>query len=303
MNERPSLIELNALAVIANHRSFRKAADELGLTPSALSHMMRALEKRMGVRLLNRTTRSVSPTETGGTLVERLQPILIQLDAALEEVNAGRESPGGTLRINAPEGGAQILVRHVIPQFLQEHPEMVVDLVADGRLVDIVEQGFDAGVRLGDVVPQDMVAIHFGSKTRFLTVASPAYLEKRKKPKVPDDLKHHACVRSRMPSGKPYRWEFEKDAVALTVDVSGPLVLNHVELMVDAALQGVGIAFVPERSVRSHLDTGKLVSVLDDWCPTFPSLFLYYPGHRHVPSGLRAFIEVLRRETAHGCML
>jgi DNA-binding transcriptional LysR family regulator len=275
----------------------------LGLSPSTLSHMMRGLETRMGVRLLHRTTRSVAPTEVGTALIARLQPILSQLDVALDEVNAGRERPSGTLRINAPESGAQMLIRNVIPKFLAEHPDMAIDLVVDGTLVDIVEQGFDAGIRLGDAIPQDMIAIRFGGDIRFLTVASPAYLKGRTLPQVPDDLKHHRCVRSRLPSGKPYRWDFQKHANALSIDVSGPLTLNHAALMIEAALQGVGIAFVPERSARLHIDAGTLIPLLEDWCPTFPCLFLYYPGHRHVPSGLRAFIDVLRRESDNGLAL
>jgi len=300
MNERPSLLELNALGVIATHRSFRKAADELGVSPSTLSHMMRGLEKRMGVRLLHRTTRSVAPTEIGAALIARLEPILGQLDAALDEVNVVRERPSGTLRINAPESGAQLLVRHVIPTFLAEYPDMTVDLVVDGTFIDIVEQGFDAGVRFGNTIPQDMIAVRFGGGMRFLAVASPAYLRGKERPLVPDDLRHHTCVRSRLPSGKLYRWEFQKHPDVLSIDVAGPLVLNHTSMMVEAALQGVGIAFVLERWARQHIDAGTLISLLDDWCPTFPSFFLYYPGHRHVPSGLRAFIDVLRRESESG---
>jgi DNA-binding transcriptional LysR family regulator len=296
MTPRPSLIELNALIVIATHRSFRKAADELGVSRSTLSHMMRALEERMGVRLLHRTTRSVSPTEAGASLITRLRPILTQLDTALDEVNDGRERPAGLLRINAPESGAVLLVRHVIPAFLAEHPGMAVDLVVDGAFVDIVEQGFDAGVRVGDAIPQDMVAVRFGGDLRFLAVAAPAYLAGKRLPEVPDDLKHHRCVRARLPSGKHYSWEFMRQAHAMEIDVSGPLVLNHSGMMVEAALQGVGIAFVPERYARADILAGRLVPLLEDWSPVFPSMSLYYPGHRHVPSGLRAFIDVLRRE-------
>lgn len=297
MNERPSLVELNALGVIATHRSFTKAADKLGMSPSTLSHMMRALEERMGVRLLHRTTRSVAPTEIGTTLVARLGPILSELDVALDEVNVGRERPSGTLRINAPESGAHMLICNVIPTFLAAHPDMSIDLVVDGTLVDIVEQGFDAGIRLGDAIPQDMVAIRFGDDVRFVAVASPAYLTGRDLPQIPDDLKDHKCVRSRLPSGKPYRWEFQKHSHELAIDVPGQLVLNHTRLTVEAAVQGLGIAFVSERLARPYIDAGTLVPLLEDWCPTYPGLHLYHPGHRHVPSGLRAFIDVLRRKT------
>ncbi|QIE23744.1 HTH-type transcriptional regulator PgrR [Caballeronia sp. SBC1] len=294
MNDRPALGDLTALAAIVTHRSFRKAADELGVSPSTLSHMMRTLELKMGVRLLNRTTRSVSPTEAGERLVSRLQPVLRELDLALEEVDAVRNRPSGSLRINASEPAARLLMQSVIPAFLARYPDMSVDLVTEGRLVDIVAGGFDAGVRLGEALPQDMIAVRFGGPLRFLAVASPAYLAGRKPPLVPDDLKDHACIRVRLPSGKLYRWEFEKHGQELTVDVPGPLTLDHPGLMTEAAADGVGIAYVPDRSAQPFIDTGKLVTVLDDWCPSIPGLFLYYPGHRHVPSGLKAFVDMLR---------
>jgi DNA-binding transcriptional LysR family regulator len=294
MNDRPALNDLTAFAAIAAHRSFRKAADELGLSPSTLSHMMRALEARMGVRLLHRTTRSVATTEAGERLVTRLQPVLRDLDLALDEVEDFRVRPGGTLRINANDSAARLLLRSVIPQFLARYPEMSLDLVTEGRLVDIVAEGFDAGVRLGEAVPQDMIAVCLGGEVRFIAVASPAYLAARPAPRTPDDLKDHACIRIRMPSGKLYRWEFEQHGQELTVEVPGALTLDNIDLMVDAAADGLGIAYVPDRSAQADLDAGRLVVVLDDWCPPIPGLYLYYPGHRLVPPGLRAFITVLK---------
>ncbi len=291
---KPTLADLTALAAIVAHRSFRKAADELGLSPFTLSHLMRALEANMGVRLLHRTTRSVSPTEAGTRLVERLRPVLRDLDGALAEVEAVRNRPGGTLRINANETAARLLLGSVVPAFLERYPDMSLDLVTNGRLIDIVAGGFDAGVRLGEAVPQDMIAVRFGGDTRFVAVAAPAYLSARPPPQTPDGLKSHACIRVRMPSGKLYRWEFEKHGQALTVDVPGPLTLDHIGLMADAAEAGLGIAYVPEQAVRSRIERGALATVLDDWCPWIPGLCLYYPGHRHVPSGLRAFIEALQ---------
>ena len=291
---KPTLADLTALATIVAHRSFRKAADELGLSPSTLSHLMRALEASMGVRLLHRTTRSVSPTEAGTRLVERLRPVLRDLDGALAEVEAVRNRPGGTLRINANETAARLLLGSVVPAFLERYPDMSLDLVTDGRLIDIVAEGFDAGVRLGEAVPQDMIAVRFGGDTRFVAVAAPAYLSARPPPQTPDGLKSHVCIRVRMPSGKLYRWEFEKHGQALTVDVPGPLTLDHIGLMADAAEAGLGIAYVPEQAVRSRIERGALATVLDDWCSWIPGLCLYYPGHRHVPSGLRAFIEALQ---------
>ena len=291
---KPTLADLTALAAIVAHRSFRKAADELGLSPSTLSHLMRALEANVGVRLLHRTTRSVFPTEAGQRLVERLRPVLRDLHGALAEVEAVRSRPGGTLRINANETAARLLLGSAVPAFLARYPDMSLDLVTDGRLIDIVAEGFDAGVRLGETVPQDMIAVRLGGDTRFVAVAAPAYLSAHPAPQTPDGLKFHACIRVRMPSGKLYRWEFEKHGQALAVDVPGALTLDHIGLMADAAEAGLGIAYAPEQAVRSRIECGTLATVLDDWCPWIPGLCLYYPGHRHVPSGLRAFIEVLQ---------
>jgi len=298
MNDRPSLAELNALSLIVAHRSFRKAADELELSRSTLSHMMMGLEKRMGVRLLNRTTRSVSATEAGSMLIEHLQPIFHQLDIALDLVTSNRARPNGTLRINAPESAAHLLMSRVIPKFLHDYPEMNLDLIVDGRFIDIVEQNFDAGIRIGDAIAQDMVSVSFGDENRFVVVATPAYLKGKKTPRVPNDLMHHQCIRSRLPSGKAYRWEFKKSERIVDLEVSGSFVSNNVFMMLAAALQDVGIAYIPERYARPHLDAGTLVQLLKEWSSSFPRFHLYYPGHRHVPPGLRAFIEVLRREAS-----
>lgn len=255
---------------------------------------MRALEARLDVRLLNRTTRSVSATEAGERLLARLHPLLRDFDLALQEVDAFRSGPGSTLRINASEGAARLLLGLVAPLFLSRHPGMSLDLVTNGRLVDIVAEGFDAGVRLGEAVPQDMVAVRFGGEVRFVAVASPAYLAARDAPRTPDDLRDHACIRIRLPSGKPYRWEFMRHGQELSVDVPGALTLDHTELMAEAAANGLGIAYVPQRSAQPWIERGALVIVLDEWCPWIPGLFLYYPSHRYVPLGLRAFIDVLK---------
>ncbi len=291
---KPTLADLSAFAAIATHRSFRKAADDLGLSSSTLSHMMRSLERTIGVRLLHRTTRSVSTTQAGERLVARLTPLLRDLALAMAEANEFGQRPSGTLRINATENAARLLLHSVVPTFLSRHPEMSLDLVTDGRLIDIVAGGFDAGVRLREAVPRDMIAVPFGGDIRFVTVASPAYLAANDPPATPDDLKHHSCIRLRMPSGKPYRWEFEHHGEELAVDVPGVLTLDHTELIIEAACEGLGIAYVPDRAARSLVEHGALVTVLDDWCPPIPGLCLYYPGHRHVPLGLRAFIDVLR---------
>ena len=258
--------------------------------------MMRALERMMGVRLLNRTTRSVSPTEAGEQLVARLRPVLEDLSIALDEVGTFRDRPSGSIKINASEPAARVLLQRVVPTFLARYPEVTLDLTTDGRLTDIVAGGFDAGVRLGEAVPRDMIAVPFGGDVRFIAVASPAYLKAHRAPEVPDDLKQHACIRFRLPSGKPYRWEFSRRGQEIEVDVPGALTLDHLGLMTEAAVDGLGIAYVVDRSAQPYLETGQLVQVLADWSPAIPGLFLYYPGHRHVPAGLRAFIDVLKAQ-------
>ncbi len=294
MNGRPTLADLEAFAAIAARRSFRQAADDLGLSPSTLSHMMRALEGRMGVRLLHRTTRSVSPTEAGQALLDRLRPVLRALDQALDVVGDYGGQPAGTLRINADEAAARVLLRSIVPTFHEQFPLVALDLVTDGRFVDIVEEGFDAGVRLGEAVPKDMVAVRFGGDARFVAVASPAYLERCGTPRRPEDLTTHACIRVRLPSGKPYRWEFARNGREFAINVPGPLTLDHPGLMAEAAAAGLGIAYLAERWAAPLIAYGALVPVLNDWCPMIPGLFLYYPGHRHVPTALRAFIDVLK---------
>lgn len=291
---RPSLNDLASFAAIANHRSFRKAAEIMGVSRSALSHAMIGLEKTLGIRLLNRTTRSVSLTDAGARLLGHLGPVLQDLDTALDSLADVRGTPSGTLRINANKSGAAILLRDVIPPFLAHHPEVEIDLASEGRLVDIVEQGFDAGVRLTEAVPQDMVAVRFGGDVRFIAVASPDYLERRDPPTAPDDLHAHRCIRQRLPSGKRYRWEFSRHGAEVIVDVPGTLTLDDNDLLVDAAARGLGIAYVPEGFARTLLDSGLLVTVLEDWCPPSPGLALYYPRNRHVPSTLRAFIDTLK---------
>lgn len=290
----PSFSDLSAFVLVATRRSFRRAADELGMAPSSLSHAIKSLESRLGVRLLNRTTRSVALTEAGDRLLARLAPVLEDVNAALAEASAARDVPAGTVRINAPETAALMLTRDVVPWVLDRFPEVGIDLVTEGRFVDIVEAGFDAGVRLGQTVPQDMVAVRFGGDMQFLMVASPRYLQRAGRPRAPQDLHRHACIRHRMPSGKLYRWEFERRAEKTVLDVPGRLTLNSIALMVEAALDDRGVAFVPRPAVEPFLRSGRLTTVLEDWCPPGPGLFLYYPGHRQVPSALQAFIQVLR---------
>lgn len=292
---RPSLNDLAAFAAVANHRSFRRAADVMGVSRSALSHTIIGLEAKLGVRLFNRTTRSVSLTQAGANLLARLDPVLQDLDQALDTLSEERGIPSGMLRINANKSGARVLLANVVPRFLDLYPDVELDLVSEGRLVDIVEQGFDAGVRLLEAVPRDMIAVKFGGDVRFIAVAAPSYLEGKATPRTPDDLHAHRCIRQRLPSGKRYRWEFAKRGAEIAVDVPGNLTLDDNDLLVQAAAAGRGIAYVPEHFAKPFLKSGRLVTVLDDWCPPTPGLALYYPRSRHLPSSLRAFVDLLRQ--------
>lgn len=299
MNKTPSLPELNAFLAVARHESFRAAADELDLSASTLSHMIRALEERLGVRLFHRTTRSVALTAAGAQFSESLGPILSSLGQTLATVGMLKTEPSGTLRINASRNAARTLLKEIVPPFRQRYPDIHLNLVTNGRFIDIVAEGFDAGVRLAEAIPQDMIAIRFGGEGRFVAVASPDYLAAHGLPQTPDDLQHHACIRFRLPSGKIYRWEFARYGQEHDVDVPGALTLDDMDLMVEAATGGQGIAFVSEDTARSALAAGELTTILNDWTPTFPGYALYYPGHRLVPPALRAFIEVLKDHQHH----
>ncbi len=294
---KPTLAELRAFMAIAEHGSFRRAADLLGITRSSLSHVMRGLEDRLGARLLHRTTRSVSLTETGERLLKRIDPLMSGLDAALEDVAGEQGRLTGELRINGSEGAIRLLLRNIVPEFMTRYPGVTLDLVAEGKLVDIVGQGFDAGIRLGEAVPRDMIAVRLSPDLRFLAVASPDYLAVYPASETPDDLARHQCLRQRLPSGKRYRWEFQKRAEEVAIDVPGNLTLDNTQLMVEAAEDGLGIAYVPEDYARVALKEGRLIAVLEDWCPPVPGLFLYFSGNRHVPAALRALIEMVREKS------
>lgn len=290
----PTLSDLRAFMAVAEHRSFRRAADLLGLTPSSLSHTVRGLEAALAARLLHRTTRSVSLTEAGEQLLQQISPLLQQLDGALKEFAGAEGRLTGTLRINGNFAAIQLLLKSIVPEFLALYPDAQLDLVAEGRLIDVVEQGFDAGIRLAEAVPKDMVAVALGPDLRFITVASPTYLHTYNPPGTPDDLRGHSCIRQRLPSGKRYRWEFRKRGQEMVVDVPGSLTLDNSQLMVEAAVAGLGIAYVPESFARSALENGNLVIVLDDWCPPIGGLHLYFPANRHMPPVLRAFVDLVK---------
>jgi DNA-binding transcriptional LysR family regulator len=288
------LIELDAVLAVARHRGFRAAATELGMSRSALSHAIAALEAKLGVRLFHRTTRSVSLTEAGEQFVSGVAPALGQIREAMERAGSHRETPAGTLRINTSAGAARQM-EPIVFEYLRRYPDMTVDIVTEGRLVDIVVDGFDAGVRLGELVPQDMISVPLGPNQRFAVVGSLAYFERRPKPRTPADLTRHRCIRSRLPSGGIYRWEFERHGEALAIDGDGPLILDE-PLMLAAARAGFGLAYLTEWNVAADLAAGSLVRVLDEWTPSFPGLSLYYPGRRHVPAGLQALIDLIREQ-------
>ncbi|MEM5310142.1 LysR family transcriptional regulator [Paraburkholderia sp. JHI869] len=287
------LVELEAVLAVARHRSFRAAADELSVSTSALSHAVAALEGRIGVRLFNRTTRSVALTEAGAQFVGSVSPALSTIREALDQAGSFRDTPSGTLRINTSAGAAK-QVMPVLMAFLKRYPEMKLDLVTEGRLIDIVVEGYDAGIRLAEIVPQDMIAVPFGDRQRFAVVGSPEYFAKHKPPRTPADLKLHRCIRSRMPSGQIYQWEFERRGQAVRVDVEGALTLDEPGLMLAAARDGLGLTYLTEWNVNADLEAGTLVRVLEDWTPPLDGLCLYYPGRRHAPAGLRALIETIR---------
>jgi DNA-binding transcriptional LysR family regulator len=291
---RPSLNDLSAFVAVATHRSFRRAADELGTAPSTLSHAMRALEDRMGLRLLNRTTRSVSPTEAGFQLLGQLQPALAALDDALDSVAAFRGNVAGTVRVNAPRLAAAVLVRDVLPVMAERFPDVTVDIVVEGKLIDIVSAGFDAGLRLVGSIPRDMIAVPLAKAMRFMCVASPDYLKRAGVPRTPDDLKRHRCIGHRLPGGKLYRWEFARDRQRLTIDAPGSVILDEDALMVDAAVKGLGIAYVGGPAAEATLAAGQLREVLSPWMQEEEGMAVYYPGHRAVPAALRAFLDVVR---------
>ncbi|MGO4338164.1 LysR substrate-binding domain-containing protein [Labrys sp. KB_33_2] len=288
------LLALTVFLSVAAHRSFRAAAIELDVTPSAVSHSIKSLEQRLDVRLFNRTTRSVSLTDAGVRLAATLRPAVSSIAEALQVVDDYREIPSGTVRINSSEGAIRLVLLPVLARFARDYPQVHLDIVSDGRLSDVVADGFDAGIRLAEAVPQDMIAVRLTETARFAAVASPDYFAAHGRPAVPQDLHRHACIRFRFESGAIYRWEFERHGMTETINVTGPLTLTDQPLMVEAAIQGIGIAFVPDHLVMGALADGRLERVLDEWCPAFPGLCLYYPGHRHVSSGLRALIAAIR---------
>lgn len=291
---RPGLNELDAVIAIMRRGSFRAAAIDLGMSTTALSNAIGKLEANLGVRLFNRTTRSVSPTDAGRAFIERIGPALRDIHGAMEGARAQQTTPSGTLRINAFATAAREIVSPLVLEFIRRNPQVHVDLVTEGRLVDIVADGFDLGVRVADLVPTDMIAVSLGRPQRYAVVGSPGYFEKHGKPLVPPDLLAHACIRVRLPNGALYRWQFEKKGEAVQIDVNGPITVDEASIARSAALEGVGLGFFMEQDVRADVEAGKLVRVLEDWTPPFAGLSLYYPGRRNPSAALKAFIALAR---------
>lgn len=290
----PSPADLSIFLTIAQHLNLSRAAVDLGLTPSALSHSLRVLENRLGVRLFNRTTRSVALTEAGDRLYTRLRPAFRDIDDALEDLNSFRDRPSGSLRITASRQACEIVLLPIISPFLQAYPDIRVEIVESDAFVDVVAEGFDAGVRFGNRLEADMVSLAIGPNLRSVVVGSPEFFERHAIPQKPEDLHRIPCIRHRFPSGTIYRWEFERGGVPQEIQVNGSLTLGDVSLMLGPAIQGLGLAYVFEDMAARYLAEGSLIQVLADWCPYYPGLHLYYPGRRHVPAPLKAFIDFAR---------
>jgi DNA-binding transcriptional LysR family regulator len=292
------LTDLNAFLAVARAKGFRDGARASGSSASSLSEAVRRLETQLGVRLLNRTTRSVVPTEAGERLLERLGPALNEVQAALDVVNGFRNRPAGTLRLNVPVSAARLVLPAIVPPFLAAYPEIRLEVIADDSFVDVLAAGCDAGIRYDERLEQDMIAVPIGPRVqRFATAASPAYLDRYGRPQHPRELLNHACLRGRFSSGVMSPWEFECDGEVVRVDPSGPLLVQigaASDLAVDAAIAGTGVIYLFEDMLRPHLDSGTLEPVLEPWWQRFPGPFLYYPGRRLVPAPLRAFVDFIK---------
>ena len=292
---RANVNDLLAFLAVARERSFTRAAAQLGVSPSALSHAMRGLEARLGVRLLTRTTRSVAPTEAGERLVRGVGPHFEEIDAELAALTVLRERPAGTLRITAGEHAADTILWPTLERLLPDYPDVKVEIHVDNGLTDIVAGRYDAGVRLGEQVAKDMVAVRVGPDLRMAVVGAPAYFERKPRPRTPQDLTAHECINHRLPTfGGLYAWEFERGRRELRVRVEGRLVFNSSALSLKAALAGLGLAYLPEDRAAPHLAEGRLVRVLADWCPPFPGYHLYYPSRRQPAPAFTLLVEALR---------
>ena len=287
--------QLAMFALVARERSFTRAAAQLGMSQPALSRSMRQLEERLGVRLLARTTRSVAPTEAGEQLLRVIAPRFEEIDSELAQLNAYRDKPAGRLRITAGEHAALTVMQPVLGKLLPANPDLNIEVIVDYGLTDIVAEGFDAGIRMGEQVAKDMIAVRAGPDLRMAVVGSPAYFQRHPKPRSPHDLTRHNCITIRLPThGGIFAWEFEKKGQELKVRVEGQLVFNNIALRLGAALEGLGLAYMPEDLVRPHVQAGTLDHVLQDWCPSFPGYHLYYPSRRQSSPAFTVLRDALR---------
>ncbi|WP_119269952.1 LysR family transcriptional regulator [Taklimakanibacter deserti] len=292
---RGTVNDLLAFLAVARERSFTRAAAKLGVSQSALSHTIRELEARLGVRLLTRTTRSVSPTEAGARLLHGVGPRFDEIEAELEALSELREKPAGTIRITSGDHAVQSVLWRKLADFLPKYPDIKVEITVDYGLIDIVAQGYDAGVRFGEQVAKDMIAVRIGPDVRFAAVAAKSYFARHPPPKTPQDLIGHSCINLRLPTyGGLYAWEFEKDGRELKVRVEGQLVLNSIFQILNAAVAGLGIAYVPEEMVQPYLAKGELKRVLEDWCPYWSGYHLYYPSRRQSSPAFALLVNALR---------
>lgn len=292
---REDLPDLYAFLAVAEERSFTRAAARLGLSQSTLSHAIRGFEERLGVRLFTRTTRSVAPTEAGERLLRAVGPRFEAIDAELAALSALREKPAGTVRITTGAHAYHTILWPVLERFLPDYPDVHVEVTLEHGLTDIVAERYDAGIRLGEQVERDMIAVRIGPEMRFIVVGAPSYLATRSRPEIPQDLTAHRCINLRMTtSGALYAWEFEKDGRDLNVRTEGQLAFNEVIPALEAAVAGFGLAYVPEDIAQAHLAAGRLVQVLEDWCPPFPGYHLYYPSRRQMAPAFALLVEALR---------
>ena len=292
---RDNAHDLFAFVAVAKERSFTKAAAKLGVSQSALSHSIRGLEERLGVSLLTRTTRSVAPTEAGERLLGAVSPRLEEIDTELAALSELRSKPAGTIRITTGEHAAQSILWPALAKLLPDYPDIKVEIIVDYGLTDIVAERYDAGVRLGEQVARDMIAVRIGPEMRMAVVAAPSYFAKRKRPRTPQELTAHTCINLRLPTyGGLYAWEFEKGGRELKVRVDGQFVFNNIGLILDAASAGFGLGYLPEDQVKAHLAKGWLIQILSDWCPPFPGYHLYYPSRRQPAPAFALLVDALR---------
>ncbi|NUT77401.1 LysR family transcriptional regulator [Pseudomonas sp. C1C7] len=296
---RSGLTELEVVLAVAKRRGFRAAATDLNMSTTAVSNAVAGLEARLGTRLFHRTTRSVSLTEAGQRFIEQIEPAVADIQQAMQNLHEDPARPTGTLRINSSLGAALMVFQPILLKFLNRYPGMTVDIVTEGKMVDIIAEGFDAGLRQGTRVPRDMIRVPITPNIQRVVVGSTDYFSTHPEPDAPEDLADHACIRARLPGGESSPWAFIRDEQTFTLDVLGPLVLDAPQLMVEAVRQGVGLAQVPQWYVQEDLEEGRLIQVLAPFTPDAPGLSLYYAGHRHIPPGLRSLIDLIHEQAGH----